>query len=290
MWIEQFGKQNKKILFLSLIPLIIGAGIFVAYNYQEHIPCIQIGVLCVAIICVLFADNNNFNSKILLFKSGSKYYNIETLEDKENNEYARESIFKLNEPKEDKKVTIFNKVYLFGIISFGILFLCGVSGLGIMKLNADFTTLIGIPALGVIINTLIINSYNCRCLPYSIIFFYILTAVSGNFLTTCTCSQYCFILCSTVLFTQILLLLLSKLNSNNRICGLGFAGFMAGCAGSCANCLNKLLGDKIMCLLCLGAIFACVACYYKIQGINEIEKKRNEENENDIELQDIERE
>ena len=290
MWIEQFGKQNKKILFLSLIPLIIGAGIFVAYNYQAHIPCIQIGVLCVAIIYVLFVDNNNFNSKILLFKSGSKYYNIETLEDKENNEYARESIFKLNEPKEDKKVTIFNKVYLFGIISFGILFLCGVSGLGIMKLNADFTTLIGIPALGVIINTLINNSYNCRCLPNSIIFFYILTAVSGNFLTTCTCSQYCFILCSTVLFTQILLLLLSKLNSNNRICGLGFAGFMAGCAGSCANCLNKLLGDKIMCLLCLGAIFACVACYYKIQGINEIEKKRKEENKNDIELQDIERE
>jgi len=81
-------------------------------------------------------------------------------------------------------------------------------------------------------------------------------------------------LCSTVLFTQILLLLLSKLNSNNKICGLGFAGFMAAYVESCVNCLNKLLGDKIMCLLYLGAIYACVACYYKIQGIKEIEKKR----------------
>ena len=290
MWIEQFGKQNKKILFLSLLPLIIGLGIFVAYNFQAHIPCIQAGVLCLSIICVLIFDNNNFNSKILLFKSGSKYYNIETLEDKENNEYARESIFKIDETKEDKKVTIFNRVYICAIISLAILFLCGISGLANMKLNADFNILIGIPAIGVIINCLIINSYNCVCLPYSIIFFYILAAVFGNLLTKCTCVEYGFILCVTLLFTQLLLLILSKLNSNNRICGIGFAGYFASCGGSVAYFLNKALEEKIMYFMCVGAIFACVACYYKIQGIKEMEKKLKEEDKNGIELQDIDHE
>ena len=290
MWIEQFGKQNKKILFLSLLPLIIGLGIFVAYNFQAHIPCIQAGVLCLSIICVLIFDNNNFNSKILLFKSGSKYYNIETLEDKENNEYARESIFKIDDTKEDKKVTIFNRVYICAIISLAILFLCGISGLANMKLNADFNILIGIPAIGVIINCLIINSYNCVCLPYSIIFFYILATVFGNLLTKCTCVEYGFILCVTLLFTQLLLLILSKLNSNNRICGIGFAGYFASCGGSVAYFLNKALEEKIMYFMCVGAIFACVACYYKIQGIKEMEKKLKEEDKNGIELQDIDHE
>ena len=290
MWIEQFGKQNKKILFLSLLPLIIGLGIFVAYNFQAHIPCIQAGVLCLSIICVLIFDNNNFNSKILLFKSGSKYYNIETLEDKENNEYARESIFKIDDTKEDKKVTIFNRVYICAIISLAILFLCGISGLANMKLNADFNILIGIPAIGVIINCLIINSYNCVCLPYSIIFFYILVTIFGNLLTKCTCVEYGFILCVTLLFTQLLLLILSKLNSNNRICGIGFAGYFASCGGSVAYFLNKALEEKIMYFMCVGAIFACVACYYKIQGIKEMEKKLKEEDKNGIELQDIDHE
>ena len=290
MWIEQFGKQNKKILFLSLLPLIIGLGIFVAYNFQAHIPCVQAGVLCLSIICVLIFDNNNFNSKILLFKSGSKYYNIETLEDKENNEYARESIFKIDDTKEDKKVTIFNRVYICAIISLAILFLCGISGLANMKLNADFNILIGIPAIGVIINCLIINSYNCVCLPYSIIFFYILATVFGNLLTKCTCVEYGFILCVTLLFTQLLLLILSKLNSNNRICGIGFAGYFASCGGSVAYFLNKALEEKIMYFMCVGAIFACVACYYKIQGIKEMEKKLKEEDKNGIELQDIDHE
>ena len=290
MWIEQFGKQNKKILFLSLLPLIIGLGIFVAYNFQAHIPCVQAGVLCLSIICVLIFDNNNFNSKILLFKSGSKYYNIETLEDKENNEYARESIFKIDDTKEDKKVTIFNRVYICAIISLAILFLCGISGLANMKLNADFNILIGIPAIGVIINCLIINSYNCACLPYSIIFFYILAAVFGNLLTKCTCVEYGFILCVTLLFTQLLLLILSKLNSNNRICGIGFAGYFASCGGSVAYFLNKALEEKIMYFMCVGAIFACVACYYKIQGIKAMEKKLKEEDKNGIELQDIDHE
>ena len=290
MWIEQFGKQNKKILFLSLLPLIIGLGIFVAYNFQAHIPCVQAGVLCLSIICVLIFDNNNFNSKILLFKSGSKYYNIETLEDKENNEYARESIFKIDDTKEDKKVTIFNRVYICAIISLAILFLCGISGLANMKLNADFNILIGIPAIGVIINCLIINSYNCACLPYSIIFFYILATVFGNLLTKCTCVEYGFILCVTLLFTQLLLLILSKLNSNNRICGIGFAGYFASCGGSVAYFLNKALEEKIMYFMCVGAIFACVACYYKIQGIKAMEKKLKEEDKNGIELQDIDHE
>ena len=290
MWIEQFGKQNKKILFLSLLPLIIGLGIFVAYSFQAHIPCIQAGVLCLSIICVLIFDNNNFNSKILLFKSGSKYYNIETLEDKENNEYARESIFKIDDTKEDKKVTIFNRVYICAIISLAILFLCGISGLANMKLNADFNILIGIPAIGVIINCLIINSYNCVCLPYSIIFFYILATVFGNLLTKCTCVEYGFILCVTLLFTQLLLLILSKLNSYNRICGIGFAGYFASCGGSVAYFLNKALEEKIMYFMCVGAIFACVACYYKIQGIKEMEKKLKEEDKNGIELQDIDHE
>ena len=290
MWIEQFGKQNKKILFLSLLPLIIGLGIFVAYNFQAHIPCVQAGVLCLSIICVLIFDNNNFNSKILLFKSGSKYYNIETLEDKENNEYARESIFKIDNTKEDKKVTIFNRVYICAIISLAILFLCGISGLANMKLNADFNILIGIPAIGVIINCLIINSYNCVCLPYSIIFFYILATAFGNLLTKCTCVEYGFILCVTLLFTQLLLLILSKLNSNNRICGIGFAGYFASCGGSVAYFLNKALEEKIMYFMCVGAIFACVACSYKIQRIKEMEKKLKEEDKNGIELQDIDHE
>jgi hypothetical protein len=289
MWIEQFGKQNKKILFLSLIPMIIGLGIFVAYNFQAHIPCIQAGVLGLSIIFVLIFDNKNFNSKILLFKSGSKYYNIESLEDKENNEYARESIFRVDETKEEKKGTIFNRVYICAIISLAILFLCGINGLANMKLNPDFNTLIGIPAICVIINCLIINSYNCVCLPYSIIFFYILAAVFGNLLDKCTCVEYGFVLCVTLLFTQILLLILSKLDSNNRICGLGFAGYFAAFGGTMAYYLNEFLEEKIMCFMCVGVIFACVASYYKIQGIKEMEKKI-EEDKNGIELQDIDRE
>jgi len=287
MWIEQFGKQNKKILFLSLIPMVIGLGIFVAYNFQAHIPCIQAGVLCLSIICVLIADNKNFNSKILLFKSGSKYYNIEALEENENNEYARESLFRVNDAKEEKKGTIFNRVYICAIISLAILFLCGISGFAKMKLDADFSTLIGIPAVGVIINCLIINSYNCVCLPYSIIFFYILAAILGNMLTKCTCIEYGFILCINLLFTQILLLILSKLDSNNRICGLGFAGYFATCGGAVANYLINKLEEKIMYCMCLGAIFACIACYYKIQAIKELEKKSKDEDKEAIELQDI---
>jgi len=50
MWIDQFGKQNKIILLLSLIQLTICIGIFVASNYQADIPCIQIDVLCLTII------------------------------------------------------------------------------------------------------------------------------------------------------------------------------------------------------------------------------------------------
>jgi hypothetical protein len=287
MWIEQFGKQNKKILFLSLIPMVIGLGIFVAYNFQAQIPFIQAGVLCLSIICVLIADNKNFNSKILLFKSGSKYYNIESLEENENNEYARESLFRVNDSKEEKKGTIFNRVYICAIISLAILFICGISGLASMKLDPNFNTLIGIPAVGVIINCLIINSYNCVCLPYSIIFFYILAAVLGNLLTKCTCVEYGFILCITLLFTQILLLILSKLDSNNRICGLGFAGYFATCGGAVVNYLINYLEEKIMYCMCLGVIFACVACYYKIQAIKELEKKRKDEDKEGIELQDI---
>jgi ferredoxin len=103
LWIEQFGKQNKKIELMSIIPLIIGSGIFIAYNYQPCIPCIQCGVLCLSCIFIFLSDNNSFNSSIILFKSGSKYYNIETLDENENKEYARESLFRKSE-KEDKKI------------------------------------------------------------------------------------------------------------------------------------------------------------------------------------------
>ena len=41
--------------------------------------------------------------------------------------------------------------------------------------------------------------------------------------------------------------------------------------------------------MCLGCIFAGIACYYKIKGIAEIEKK-NIDKENDIELEDIDKE
>ena len=109
-------------------------------------------------------------------------------------------------------------------------------------------------------------------------------------LTKCTCVEYGFILCVTLLFTQLLLLILSKLNSNNRICGIGFAGYFASCGGSVAYFLNKALEEKIMYFMCVGAIFACVACYYKIQGIKEMEKKLKEEDKNGIELQDIDHE
>jgi uncharacterized membrane protein len=113
MWIEQFGKQNKKILFLSLIPLIIGAGIFVAYNYQEHIPCIQIGVLCVAIIYVLFADNNNFNSKFYYLNQEvniiiSKPWKIKKIMNMQENPYLS-----LMSPKKIKKLQYLIKyIYL----------------------------------------------------------------------------------------------------------------------------------------------------------------------------------
>ena len=289
MWIEQFGKQIKKILFLSLIPFVIGTGIFIAYNWQSCIPCIQAGVLCLSCICVLFMDNKNFNSSILLFKSGSKYYNIETLEENENNEYARESLFRINEKKEEKKGNLANKLYICGLISFAILFLCGICGLANMKLNGEFSTLLGIPAIAVIINSLIICSYNCYTLPYSIIVFYILGAIFGNIFDKYSFAQYGFLLCFTLLFTQIILLILSKLNANNKICGLGLFGILACCAGAIANCLNELCEQNIMYLMCCGVIFACIACYYKIKGIDEIEKK-NKENKNDIELEDIDHE
>ena len=103
MWIEQFGKQNKKIIFLSLIPLIIGCGIFLAYHLQAYIPIIQAIELGLSSLFILFLDTKNFNTNILLLKSGSKYYNIETLENNEYKEYARDSIFRMEEKKEDKK-------------------------------------------------------------------------------------------------------------------------------------------------------------------------------------------
>ena len=289
MWIEQFGKQIKKILFISLIPLVIGLGIFIAYNYQACIPCIQAGVLCLSCICILLMDNKNFNSSILLYKSGSKYYNIETLEENVSNEYARESLFRINENKEEKKGNLVNKVYICGLISFVILFLCGICGFASMKLNGEFNTLLGIPAIAVIINSLVLCSYNCYTLPYSIIIFYILGAVFGNILDKYAFAQYGFILCSILLFTQIILLILSKLNTYNKICGLGLLGVLASCAGSCANCLNELSEKNIMYLMCCGVIFVCVACYYKIKGIDEIVKK-NKENKNGIELEDIDQE
>ena len=289
MWIEQFGKQIKKILFLSLIPFVIGIGIFIAYNCQACIPCIQAGILCLSCICVLFMDNKNFNSSILLFKSGSKYYNIETLEENENNEYARESLFRINEKKEEKKGNLTNKVYICGLISFAILFLCGICGLANMKLNGEFSTLLGIPAIAVIINSLVICSYNCYTLPYSIIIFYILGTIFGNILDKYSFAQYGFLLCSTILFTQIILLILSKLNATNKNCGLGLLGVLVSCAGACANCLNKLCEQKMMYLFSCGVVSACIACYYKIKGIDEIEKK-NKDNKNGIELEDIDHE
>ena len=292
MWIDQFGKQNKKIALLSLIPLVIGIGIFAAYNFQAYISCMQVSILCLSCICVFFAENKNFNSSILLYKSGSKYYHIETLEDKEKKEYARESLFRIDDKKEekdkkDKKGSLFGKVYICGLISFIILILCGICGLANMKLEADFSSMVGIPAIGAIINSLLISSYNCCILPYSIIICYILATIFGNILCLHLAVEYGFILCIVTLFTQILILILSKLNKCNKICGIGIFGALAFCSASYANWVNELCGDKVMYSMCLGCIFAGIACYYKIKGIAEIEKKNKE---NDIELEDIDKE
>ena len=289
MWIEQFGKQNKKIILLSLIPMVIGLGIFAAYNCQACIPCIQATILCLAGICVIFSDNNNFNSSLLLFKSGSKYYHIETLEDNESKEYARDSLFQFKEKKEEKKGTLFGKVYTGGLVSFIILVLCGICGIANMKLEGDFTTLVGIPAIGVIVNSLLISSYNCCILPISIIVCYIIAAILGTMLSCCPLASYGFIFTTSLLFTQILLLILSKLDSEKKVCGLGLVGALACGAAASANCLNETLGKNIMYLMCLGSISAVFAGYYKKKGIKELEKKRKE-NENDIELEDIDNE
>ena len=286
-WIEQFGKQNKKIAFLSLIPLIIGFGIFIAYNYQAHIPCIQSTILGICCIIVLFIENKIYDSSIVLFKSGSKYYNIETIEENEKNDYARESLFRNNENKEEKKGSLYGKVIICGIISLSILVLCGICGLAKIKLNGEFGVLIGIPAISVIFTSLIISSYNCCILPYSIIIVYIIGAIFGNVLTKCSVAQYGFILCINLLFIQIVLLILSKLNVNNKNCGIGLIGIVISCTAACANCLNKLCEDCIMYLMCIGVIFAAIACYYKIKGIKEMKKKGEN---NDIELEDIDHE
>ena len=290
-WIDQFGKQNKKIALLSLIPFVIGIGIFAAYNLQAYISCMQVSLICLSCICVFFAEKKNFNSSILLYKSGSKYYHIETLEDKEKKEYARESLFRIDDKKEEKenKGSLFGKVYICGLISFIILILCGISGLANMKLEGDFSTMVGIPAIAVVVNSLLISSYNCCILPYSIIICYISAAILGNILCLHSAVEYGFILCTVILLTQILILILSKLNKCNKICGLGLFGALICCSASCANCLNELCGNKVMYLMCLGCIFAGIACYYKIKGIAEIEKK-NIDKENDIELEDIDKE
>jgi hypothetical protein len=286
-WIEQFGKQNKKITFLSLIPLIIGLGIFIGYNNQAHIPCIQSTILGICCIIVLFIENKIYDSSIVLFKSGSKYYNIETIEENEKNDYARESLFRNNENKEEKKGSLYGKVIICGIISLSILVLCGISGLAKIKLNGEFGVLIGIPAIGVIFTSLIISSYNCCILPYSIIIVYIVGAIFGNVLTKCSIAQYGFILCINLLFIQIVLLILSKLNVNNKNCGIGLIGIVISCSAAFANCLNKLCEDCIMYLMSIGVIFAAIACYYKIKGIKEMKKKGEN---NDIELEDIDHE
>ena len=291
LWIEQFGKQNKKIELMSIIPLIIGSGIFIAYNYQPCIPCMQCGVLCLSCIFIFLSDNNSFNSSIILFKSGSKYYNIETLDENENKEYARESLFRKSE-KEDKKFSINllgGKVYIWGSISFIILILCSLCGFANMTAEMNFGTMIGIPATAVILNSLIISSYNCYCLPYAIIICYVIAAILGNMLSVHIFVQYGFILTVTLLFTQILLLILSKINVNYKNCGVGLVAIFVCCGAASANCFNQILGNCIMYLMCGGAIIAIFACYYKIKGIDEIEKKKKD-SENDIELQDIEHE
>ena len=289
MWIDQFGKQNKKIALLSLIPLVMGFGIFIAYNFQAYILCIQVTVLCLSSLCVVLSDDKNFKSTVVLFKSGSKYYNIETLEDNESKEYARDSLFRIEDKKEEKKGTLFGKVYICSLISFIILILCSISGLANMKLKGDFGIFVGIPAIAVILNSLIIASYNSYILPISIIICYISTAIFGITLSIHPAVQYGFILGISSLFTQILLLILSKLDSKNKICGLGLVGTLACCIASCDNCLNELCKEKIMYLMCIGSIFACIACYFKIKSIGQLEKNRKDK-ENDIELEDIDKE
>ena len=293
LWIEQFGKQRRKIELMSLIPLFIGAGILIAYNYQHYIPCMQCTILCLSCLCILLSNNNNFNSLILLYKSGSKYYNIENLEENENKEYARESLFRKNEIKEEENkfslALLGGKVYICGAISFCILLLCSISALDNMKLDINFSSMIGIPALCVVLNDLIISSYNCKCLPYSIIIYYTIAAILGNILNCCLYIKYLFVYSITLLFTLILLLILSKLSSNKKICGLGLVAVLACGAGACTNCLNKILGNNVMYLMCCGMIIAIIGCYYKIKSIAEI-KKKNKDKENEIELQDIEQE
>ena len=85
----------------------------------------------------------------------------------------------------------------------------------------------------------------------------------------------------------VLILLLSKLNKNNKIIGLGCIGICGCCSAASAYCLNTFCGCYIMYCLCIGSIFAIISCYYKIKGIKEIEKKKEI---NDIELEDVDKE
>jgi ferredoxin len=289
MWIDQFGMQNKKVYLLSIIPLMMGLGIFCAYNFQFYILYVMAGLLCLSCILIFLPDSKHFNTSIVLFKSGSKYYNIETLEGNEYKEYARDSLFRIEDKKEekDKKASLTGKVFIFGLISYGILITVGICGIANLKMKGDFISFLCIPAAGIIINSLIISSYNSKILPYSIIIFYILAGIFGNILLINPFVEYGFLLCIDILFIQILILLLSKLNKDNKIVGLGCLGICGFCSAACAYCLNDFCGDYIMYLLCVGSIFAIIACYYKIKGIKEIEEKKEN---NDIELEDIDKE
>ena len=289
MWIDQFGKQNQKIYLLSIIPLLIGLGIVICYNFQAYISCILTSVLCLACILIFLSDNKNFNTSIVLFKSGSKYYNIETLEGNEYKEYARDSLFRIDDKKEEKnkKNSLTGKVFICGLISYSILITVGICGIANLKISGDFISFMSIPAFGVIINSLLITSYNSCILPYSIIILYILAGIFGTLLSYHTLIEYGFLLCINLLFIQILILLLSKLNKDNKIIGLGCIGICGCCSAASAYCLNAFCGCNIMYCLCIGSIFAIISCYYKIKGIKEIEKKKEI---NDIELDDVDKE
>jgi ABC-type branched-subunit amino acid transport system permease subunit len=225
----------------------------------------------------------------VLFKSGSKYYNIETLEGNEYKEYARDSLFRIDDKKEEKnkKNSLTGKVFICGLISYSILITVGICGIANLKIEGDFISFMSIPAFSVIINSLLITSYNSCILPYSIIILYILAGIFGTLLSYHTLIEYGFLFCINLLFIQILILLLSKLNKDNKIVGLGCLGICGFCSAACAYCLNDFCGDYIMYLLCVGSIFAIIACYYKIKGIKEIEEKKEN---NDIELEDIDKE
>ena len=280
---------------MGLIPFFIGVGIFTAFNYQPYIPCIQCTILCLSALCILLCDNINFNSSFILYKSGSKYYNIETLDENDNNkEFARDSLFIKNEIKEEENNkfslnALGGKVYILGTISIIILIICSLCAFANKQLEINFATMLSIPAFDMIVNDLFISSYNSYLLPYSIIIFYILAAILGILEIINPYVQYGFVYCVVLLFTQIILLILSKINLNKKICGLGLVGVLSCLAGACANCLNNIMGNNIMYMIFFGAVISIIACYYKIKSIDEIEKKKKENN-NDIELQDIEKE